>query len=36
MFTIDGESEIPELTLDHWEGYRGSAPVRIGNAASSA
>jgi GH15 family glucan-1,4-alpha-glucosidase len=35
MFTIDGESDIPELILDHWDGYRGSAPVRIGNAASS-
>jgi GH15 family glucan-1,4-alpha-glucosidase len=35
LFTIQGESEIPEQTLDHWEGYRGSGPVRIGNAAVS-
>jgi GH15 family glucan-1,4-alpha-glucosidase len=35
MFTIGGETLIPELTLDHWEGYRGSRPVRIGNLAVS-
>ncbi|CEJ89658.1 Putative Glycoside hydrolase family 15 protein [[Torrubiella] hemipterigena] len=34
MFTIRGETEIPELTLDHLEGYRGSSPVRIGNGAA--
>jgi GH15 family glucan-1,4-alpha-glucosidase len=33
MYTIDGESEIPEHTLDHLEGYRRSSPVRVGNAA---
>jgi GH15 family glucan-1,4-alpha-glucosidase len=35
LFTIQGDSEVPEQTLDHWEGYRGSRPVRIGNAAVS-
>jgi GH15 family glucan-1,4-alpha-glucosidase len=35
LFTIQGDVEIPEQTLDHWEGYRGSRPVRIGNAAVS-
>ena len=34
MYGIDGRSELPETTLPHWEGYRGSAPVRIGNAAT--
>jgi len=34
LFTIWGESEIPEQILDHWEGYCGSRPVRIGNAAA--
>jgi len=34
MFTINGDNELPEQTLDHWEGYRGSRPVRIGNAAA--
>lgn len=35
MFTIHGETEIPETTLDHFEGYRGSRPVRIGNGAAT-
>ena len=35
MFTIEGDIKIPEYKLDHWEGYRGSGPVRIGNAAVS-
>lgn len=34
LYTIAGGSEITERTLDHLEGYRGSRPVRIGNAAS--
>jgi len=34
MYGIDGRSELTEETLDHLEGYRGSAPVRVGNAAS--
>jgi len=33
MFGVGGERELPERTLDHLEGYRGSRPVRIGNAA---
>jgi len=33
MYTIDGGWELPEQTLDHLDGYRGSRPVRIGNAA---
>ena len=35
LYTIHGESQIPETTLDHLEGYRGSRPVRIGNEAAS-
>jgi GH15 family glucan-1,4-alpha-glucosidase len=34
MYGIDGRSELEEETLDHLEGYRGSAPVRIGNGAA--
>ena len=34
MFTIRGETEIPEIELDHLDGYRGSRPVRIGNGAA--
>jgi len=34
MYGIDGRTELPEEILDHLEGYRGSAPVRIGNGAA--
>jgi GH15 family glucan-1,4-alpha-glucosidase len=34
MYGIDGRHELPEEILDHLEGYRGSAPVRIGNEAA--
>jgi GH15 family glucan-1,4-alpha-glucosidase len=34
MYGIDGRHELPEIELGHLEGYRGSAPVRIGNAAA--
>lgn len=33
MYRIEGGHDLPEVTLDHLEGYRGSTPVRIGNAA---
>jgi len=33
MYAIDGEDRLPEYVLDDLEGYRGSKPVRIGNAA---
>jgi GH15 family glucan-1,4-alpha-glucosidase len=35
VFTINGNNQLLEQNLDHWEGYRGSRPVRIGNAAVS-
>ena len=34
LYDLHGGDHVPEETLDHLEGYRGSAPVRIGNAAS--
>jgi GH15 family glucan-1,4-alpha-glucosidase len=34
MYGIDGRRDLPEEVLDHLEGYRGSAPVRIGNGAA--
>ncbi len=34
MYRIDGDPHLAEETLDHLEGYRASAPVRIGNGAA--
>ena len=34
MYGIDGRAELPEFEHESWEGYRGSHPVRIGNAAA--
>lgn len=34
MYRVAGERFMPELTLDHLAGHRGSGPVRIGNAAA--
>jgi GH15 family glucan-1,4-alpha-glucosidase len=33
VYGIDGRHVLTEETLDHWEGYKGSSPVRIGNGA---
>jgi pentatricopeptide repeat protein len=33
MYGIDGRHDLSEAVLDHLEGYGGSRPVRIGNAA---
>ena len=34
MYRVDGDPHLTEEVLDHFEGYRGSAPVRVGNAAA--
>jgi GH15 family glucan-1,4-alpha-glucosidase len=34
MYRVDGTSDLVEETLEHWEGWRGSRPVRIGNGAA--
>ncbi len=34
MYRENGDSELREETLEHLEGYMGSKPVRIGNAAA--
>jgi GH15 family glucan-1,4-alpha-glucosidase len=33
MYGIDGRHELEEIELGHLSGYRGSRPVRVGNAA---
>ncbi len=33
MFAIDGATHLDESVLDYMEGYKGSQPVRVGNAA---
>jgi GH15 family glucan-1,4-alpha-glucosidase len=34
MYGIRGERLLPEFTLDHLDGHRGSRPVRVGNGAA--
>jgi len=34
MYGIDGRHELPEIELTHFEGYKKSRPVRIGNGAA--
>ncbi len=33
MYGINGRKDLEEMNLDHFDGYRGSKPVRIGNGA---
>ncbi|HWV58236.1 MAG TPA: glycoside hydrolase family 15 protein [Longimicrobiales bacterium] len=35
LYTAFGGADIPEKILPHLEGYRGSSPVRTGNAAAA-
>ncbi|GMU58450.1 MAG: glycosyl hydrolase [Myxococcaceae bacterium] len=34
LYRIDGSSELDEKILDHWRGFQGEGPVRVGNAAA--
>jgi GH15 family glucan-1,4-alpha-glucosidase len=33
LYRIDGKSDLEESLLDHWDGFLGNKPVRVGNAA---
>jgi alpha,alpha-trehalase len=33
MYGVGGEHELDEHLLDHWDGYEGARPVRVGNDA---
>ena len=35
LYGVDGKRRLPEIVLKDLEGWRGSRPVRIGNAAST-
>lgn len=35
LYGIDGKRRLTEIHIEHLEGWRGSKPVRIGNAAES-
>jgi GH15 family glucan-1,4-alpha-glucosidase len=34
LYRIDGRCDLEEKILDHWKGYRGEGPVRVGNQAA--
>ena len=34
LYRVDGSANLEESTLQHWAGYNGEQPVRIGNAAA--
>ncbi|HEY7045353.1 MAG TPA: glycoside hydrolase family 15 protein [Nocardioidaceae bacterium] len=35
MYRVDGSSDLVEESLDDWDGYQHSRPVRIGNGAAT-
>jgi len=35
LYAIDGNPSAPEEVLEHWSGFNGDGPVRIGNAAAT-
>lgn len=34
LYRIDGRTDLDEQILEHWPGYRGEGPVRVGNQAA--
>ena len=35
LYRVDGSSDLDEQVLEHWSGFNGDGPVRIGNAAAA-
>ena len=35
LYRVDGGSDLDEQVLQHWAGFNGDGPVRIGNAAAA-
>jgi GH15 family glucan-1,4-alpha-glucosidase len=35
LYRVDGGSDLDERILDHWAGFNGDGPVRVGNAAAA-
>jgi GH15 family glucan-1,4-alpha-glucosidase len=35
LYRVDGGTDLDERILDHWRGFNGEGPVRVGNAAVS-
>jgi GH15 family glucan-1,4-alpha-glucosidase len=34
LYRIDGQSNLEEVILEHWPGFEGDKPVRVGNGAA--
>lgn len=35
LYRVDGRADLDESILEHWPGYEGDGPVRIGNGAAT-
>jgi GH15 family glucan-1,4-alpha-glucosidase len=35
LYRVDGGSDLDERILEHWAGFNGDGPVRVGNAAAA-
>ena len=35
LYRVDGSKKLDESVLDHWPGFGGEGPVRVGNAAAA-
>jgi GH15 family glucan-1,4-alpha-glucosidase len=35
LYRIDGRGDLEEVIIEHWDGFQGEKPVRVGNAAAA-